>query len=153
MATTDEHIDFNFVKPTLYFSIAGLFMSGFTLFFMILLQIALERSGVGCTAFWYNSFLFSGLLAILLPVLFCLHIKHLPHKNGLLLKIILFNALEYFFIQIGLGHFSSDVKMLCHGSDGQNGLELVFNGWLALPVLISFAFLFNYLLDVRNTSV
>jgi len=143
MATTDKHIDFNFVKPTLYFCIAGLFISGFSLFFMILLQSGLEKNNVGCTAFWYNSFLFSGLFAILLPVLFCIHIKYLTNKNLLLMKIILFNALEYFFIQIGFGNFSSDVKMLCYASDGQNGLELFFNGWLALPILILLAFFLN----------
>lgn len=153
MATTDEDIDFNFVKPTLYFCIAGLFAPGFTLFFMILLQSGLERNGVDCNSFWHTSFLFSALFAVLLPVLFSVHIKYLSTRNLLLFKIILFNAVEYFLLQIGFGYFTSNVKMLCDGNDGQNGLELILNGWLAIPILIALSYLFNYLLDVRNTSV
>jgi len=32
---------------------------------------------------------------------------------------------------------------LCNGNGGQNGLELAFTAWLALPILILFSFVFK----------
>ena len=58
-------------------------------------------------------------------------------------KLILYNLVEYICIQSSIGSLFSNSNTLCYESDGQNGLELVFSAWLALPILIVLSIVFN----------
>lgn len=61
-----------------------------------------------------------------------------------------FNLIEYIFIQASLALFFTSGQTLCYVSDGQNGLELVFTAWIALPILIGLSVLFNQTLKSQN---
>lgn len=84
-------------------------------------------------------------VACLFPVLFYLHIRTLTLANSGLLraKLLLFNFLEYLFIQVSLASLMTNENILCYGNGGQNGIEFIFTGWLALPILILFSIIFQ----------
>jgi hypothetical protein len=60
-------------------------------------------------------------------------------------KLIIFNIIEYVFIQATLATFFTSGQTLCYVTDGQNGLEFAFTGWMALPFLIVLSLVFDNL--------
>lgn len=136
---------FNFIKPTLNFVIAGFIIPGFTAIGLLGLQILLTNSGVECSKAWGIIWTITSIAGVILPFAFYQHIKTLqPEKlNSLNIKLLLFNFFEYIFIQASLSSLMTDGQTLCYVTDGQNGLELAFSAWLALPILIIFSFIFN----------
>jgi hypothetical protein len=140
----DSKSYFNFVKPTLIFCLVGLFIPGFTAILFFLFQSITYKNGIECDVYWQTLFIFSGFLSIILPIYFIINLKKsIQNRNNLLTKLTLFNFLEYLFIQVFLGRFFTNEKLICYGSGGQNGIELVFSAWLSLPIIILISYFIN----------
>lgn len=139
---------FNFIKPTLIFSIIGLFIPGFTAILLFGIQMSLYSFGIDCEICWKIIWSLTTITGIALPIYFIQHIKKITSKKieTLKTKLLLFNLIEYICIQSSLGSLFSNTRTLCYESDGQNGLELVFTAWFSLPILITLAFVFNRIL-------
>ena len=136
---------FNFIKPTLIFTIVGFFIPGFTAIGLLGLQMLLGNFGIECSTAWTVIWATSIIAGLLLPFLFYRHIATLTvdKMQSLKMRLTFFNLVEYIFIQSSLTPLFTSGRTLCYATDGQNGLELVFTAWLALPILIAFSFVFN----------
>jgi len=134
-----------FLPITAKFSIAGLFIPGFTVMPIIGLQMGLQSLGIECTITWNILWLVSFVGVIILPVYFYkgMITRLLDGTDTSTSSIILFNLGEYTLIQLALSYFITRSKTLCYASDGQNGIELVFTGWLSIPVLLLLSLLFD----------
>ena len=138
---------FNFIKPTLIFAIVGLFISGFTAIGLLGLQMLLSNVGIECSTAWTIIWSTTITAGLILPFLFYRHITHLTvdKLQSLKTRLTFFNLFEYIFIQSSLTPLFTSRRTLCYLSDGQNGIELVFTAWLALPIIIIFSFIFTRL--------
>ena len=136
---------FNFIKPTLIFAIVGLFIPGFTAIGLLGLQMLLSNIGVECSSAWTIIWTTTIIAGLILPFLFYRHITRLTvdKLQSLKTRLTFFNLIEYIFIQSSLTPLFTSGQTLCYVSDGQNGLELVFTAWLALPILVAFSFIFR----------
>ena len=136
---------FNFIKPTLIFAIVGLFIPGFTAIGLLGLQMLLSKIGIECSSAWTIIWMTTIIAGLILPLLFYRHINRLTidRLQSLKTRLIFFNLLEYILIQSSLTPLFTNGQTLCYGSGGQNGLELVFTAWLALPILTIISFIFN----------
>lgn len=136
---------FNFIKPTLIFAIVGLFIPGFTAIGLLGLQILLSKIGIECSTAWTIIWTTTIIAGLILLFLFYRYIIRLTVENlqSLKTKLTFFNLLEYIFIQSSLTPLFTSGQTLCYGSGGQNGLELVFTAWLALPILVAISIIFN----------
>lgn len=128
------------------FCIIGIFIPGFTAILLLGIQMFLAQIGIECTNAWKLIWGFSWIGLIFLPVLFYKNLKKKESEKYEKLKtnLIFFNLFEYIFLQAGLSLFFTKANTLCYVSDGQNGLELAFTGWLALPILMGVSYLFEY---------
>jgi len=140
-----EILKFDFIKPTLIFSTVGLFIPGFTAIGLLGLQVLFSKLGVECSSAWAIIWALTISAGLILPSLFYQHITSLTKDklHSLKTKLTLFNLFEYVFIQSSLTPLFTNGQTLCYVSDGQNGLELVFTAWLALPILLIFSFIFS----------
>lgn len=136
---------FNFIKPTISFAIVGLFIPGFSAIIILGLQMLLSKVGFECATAWIIIWTTTIIAGLILPYLFYRHITTLTSDKLQQLKTRLtyFNVLEYVCIQSSLIPLFTSGQTLCYVSDGQNGIELVFTAWLALPILIIFSFIFK----------
>jgi hypothetical protein len=136
---------FNFIKPTLIFTIVGFFIPGFTAIGLLGLQMLLSKIGIECSTAWTIIWATTTIGGLLLPFLFYRHITTLTadKMQSLKTRLTFFNLFEYIFIQSSLTPLFTSGRTLCYVTDGQNGLELVFTAWLALLILIAFSFAFN----------
>lgn len=136
---------FNFVRYTVLFCIFGFFLCGFTLYLLFAIHLAFDSFLHDCVQAMQITWYLCLLCSVLTLLLFSLYLKSKEvHSNQLLRKQLgVFNALALTFIQGTLGVCSSDPAFLCYGTDGQNGLELVFNGWCALPLLLLVSYYYN----------
>jgi hypothetical protein len=136
---------FDFLKPTIIFSIVGVFIPGFTAIGLLGLQMILSSGGLECTVAWKTIWTISTITGIALPIIFVKYIKRLSLDEiyNLKIKLMLFNIIEYVCIQSSIGALMSKSNTLCYVSDGQNGLELIFTAWLALPILLILSLFFN----------
>ncbi len=127
------------------FAIVGLFIPSFTAIVLLGLQMFLSNFGIECSTAWTIIWTLTTLAALILPILFYRHITALTSNKlqSLKTRLTLFNLFEYIFIQSSLTPLFTNGQILCYGSGGQNGLELVFTAWLALPILIILSFMFN----------
>lgn len=143
---------FNFTKPTLNFAIVGLFIPGFTAIGLLGIQMLLSYFGIKCSTAWTIIWTTTIIAGLILPYLFYRHITKLTvdKLQSLKTRLTFFNLLEYFFIQSSLTPLFTSGQTLCYVGDGQNGLELVFTAWLALPILIAFSFIFNQTIKMVN---
>ncbi|KGO85749.1 hypothetical protein Q764_13955 [Flavobacterium suncheonense GH29-5 = DSM 17707] len=114
---------------------------------MLGIQMLFTKNGIECSDSWKLIWCFTWIGMLLLPFLFIKNLKKIKSQQSLKTKLILFNLLEYIFIQASLASLITDGKTLCYGSVGQNGLEFVFTGWLALPILLIFSYIFKILSD------
>lgn len=139
--------EFSFIKPTLKFCIAGIFIPGFTAVIIVGLQQGIQLLGIECSISWTILWILTALAAVASPVIFIKDIKKsfLQRNNLTSRKITIFNILEYTFIQCALAPLFTSGQTLCYVSDGQNGLELVFTGWIAIPTLIALSRFFDLL--------
>ncbi|TRX39027.1 hypothetical protein [Flavobacterium restrictum] len=135
----------NFIKSTLKFSILGLFIPGFTAVALLGIQMLLSAFGIECTVSWKIIWTITTILGISLPFIFANYITNITDEKlkKVKSKFTIFNLVEYVCIQSSLGCYFSSSNTLCYVSDGQNGLELVFTAWLAIPILILLSFVFK----------
>ncbi len=138
----------NILESTLYFCIVGFFISGFTAILLFGIQLLLTQIGIECVIAMKIIYSISWFAMFITPILFIKKIisnKNIDYKK-LRNKLLLFNVLEYFFIQISFGSLLTNSSTLCYGSGGQNGIEFAFSGWLALPILFFFSYVFKKIL-------
>ena len=132
--------------PTFIFCVVGIFVPAFSALLLFGIQMLLTKLGIECSNAWKIIWMINYIGMIASPILYIKYLASTNHqKEFLKANLILFNSLEYIFIQVSLGSLLSDSKMLCYGTDGQNGLELVFTAWLSLPILFIFSFICNYI--------
>jgi len=143
---------FNFTKPTLIFAIVGLFIPGFTAIGLLGLQMLLSNFGIECSTAWTIIWTTTIIAGLILPFLFYRHITRLTFDKlqSLKTRLTYFNLLEYIFIQSSLTPIFTSGRTLCYVGVGQNGIELVFTAWLALPILIIISFIFNKTYKATN---
>lgn len=132
---------FNFLKPTIIFSIIGIFIPGFTAIIFFLFQTFFDKLGIGCEVYWKATMITTSILSIVSPLIYIKYLEKYKSPNQT--NLLLFNISEYSFLQIAIGHFFISPNTVCFGqSDG--GLILVFTAWLGLPILIGLSFLFKH---------
>ena len=143
---------FNFILNTLVFCAIGFVIPGFTAIILLGIQIIFTKIGIECSSAWKIIWILNWIGMVVLPYLFLQYIKIIPEEKLPLLKsrLIFFNLLEYIFIQASLASFFTSGQTLCYVSDGQNGIELVFTAWLALPILFSFSLYFSRISMIKK---
>lgn len=143
---------FDFMKPTIIFSIVGFLIPGFTAIGLFGFQMMFSSLGLECTTAWNMLWAITIIGGLALPFLFFKHIRTMTEEKLIKLnsQLNLFNLFEYIFLQASLALFFTNGHTLCYVSDGQNGLELVFTAWLALPILIGLSFLFRQSLKMTD---
>lgn len=136
---------FDFLTPTLKFIAAGIFIPGFTAIVLVAILLFLQSIGLPCLTAIKIIWGITSIAGIVLPILFVRHIYHLPDDKfqSLSTKLTLFNLSEYICIQSGLAPMFTSAETLCHVSDGQNGIELMFTAWIALPILLILSIIFT----------
>lgn len=143
--TKNKH--FKYVKSTLKFSIAGFLLPAFGAILFLGLQIGLSSLGIECSTAIKTLWTIASIGLVITPIVFIsLLMRKLNAGDNLTSnKLIIFNILEYFFLQCGLASLFTTSNTLCYVTDGQNGLEFVFTGWIAIPVLILFSLAFDFI--------
>jgi hypothetical protein len=132
---------FNFLKPTLIFSLIGIFIPGFTAIVFFLFQNLFDKLGVDCETYWKSVIFITSVLAIISPIFYFKYLE--KYRKPTKANLFLFNILEYSFLQISIVQFFISSNTICFGqSDG--GLIIGFTAWLGLPILIGLSFLFKY---------
>ena len=146
-------IKFDFLNPTIIFSIIGIFIPGFTAIGLVGFQMLLSSFGIECTIAWKLIWTLTTIIGIVLPIIFIKHILNITFEKieNLKSKLIIFNLVEYICIQSSIGSLMSNSNTLCYVSDGQNGIEYVFTAWLALPILVVFSIVFNKIIKQIET--
>lgn len=150
--TNLNHKKVDLLKPTLIFTVVGLFIPGFTAVGLFGLQMLLSSLGLECVNAWILLWTITIVGGIVLPILFYKYLKTLTEikRAHLKTRLTFFNLFEYIFIQASLVPFFADAQTLCSVSDGQNGLEFVFTAWIALPFLIGLSYFFNQNMELEN---
>ncbi len=125
---------------------------GIPIFVFVCFQMLLSSFGIECHNAWTVIWIITTIGGLILPILFYRHLKTLTENKykNLKARLTFFNIIECTFIQASLGLFFSNGETLCHVSDGQNGIQFVFTGWLALPIIIGLSVLFNKTLKAQN---
>jgi hypothetical protein len=149
MATKKKY---NFISPTLKFCIAGLFIPGFTAIAIFGLQMGIEGLGIECSASWTILWTVTTIGMVTAPFIFIrlMNKRLLEGYNLTTDSLIIFNIIEYVFIQATLVTFFTSGQTLCYVTDGQNGLEFAFTGWMALPLLILLSLVFDNLRERKT---
>ena len=149
-----ENKKFDFLKPTIIFSLIGIFIPGFTAIALIGIQMLLSSGGIECTISWKIIWSLTTILGIGLPIIFIKYIRNITIEKlkTLKTKLIIFNLVEYICIQSSIGSLFSNGNTLCYESDGQNGLELAFTAWLALPILVILSIVFNRIFNQPEST-
>lgn len=139
-----------YLTPTLKFSIAGIFIPGFSAALIFVVQMGIGLLGIECSNSWTILWVLTTASAVTAPFVFIrLMNKSISAGNDFTTdRLLTFNIIEYTFIQCALSSLFTTGKTLCYVSDGQNGLELVITGWLALPILIALSYYF----DIRREN-
>jgi hypothetical protein len=145
--TTKKKI--NYTSSTSKFCIAGIFIPGFTAIAILGLQMGIGLLGIECAKAWTILWTITTIGAVAAPILF-VRLMNKKILEGYILttdKLLIFNIIEYTFIQCTLASLFTNGKTLCYVSDGQNGIEFAFTGWMALPFLAALSFLFDKIRD------
>ena len=145
---------YNFITPTLKFCIAGFFIPGFTAIAIIGLQMGIGLLGIECSKSWKVLWTVTTIGAVIAPVVFVrlMNKSLLEGYNLATSKLIVFNVVEYTFIQCTLATLFTSSQTLCYVTDGQNGLEFAFTGWMALPCLIVLSMVFDNLREAKKRT-
>ena len=142
---------FNFIKPTLISCAIGIFIPGFTAVLFFLFQNLSDKIGINCENYWNFMWILTSIISVVLPFYFIKNIE--KTKNPTLTKLTLFNFVEYICLQILLGRFFTNSNIICYGSGGENGMELIFTAWLSLPILVCLSFVFKNKLENRMNKM
>jgi hypothetical protein len=138
---------YSFISPTLKFCIVGLVIPGFTAIAILGLQMGIGLLGIECSNSWKILWTLTTIGAVTAPFIF-VRIMNKSLLEGYNLgtdRLVIFNIIEYTFIQCALATFFTNGQTLCFVSDGQNGLEFALTGWMAMPFLIALSLVFDYL--------
>lgn len=140
-----------FVKTTGWFSLAGLFIPGFTAIGILGLKSFIALFEVECSDSWNILFKITSAGCIIAPWFFFRFIQRTSLGNEALNKwLLLFNFTEYAFLQASIASFFTNGQTLCYVTDGQSGLEVDFTGWFAIPVLLLLSLIFQ---QVQKTKL
>ena len=144
-----------YLKPTLKFSLAGIFVPGFTAIVFFFVQIGLTYSGVECSMAWTILWIVTTIGAVASPIIFIRKLKKSMEQGYDLTSrdITIFNLIEYSFIQCSFAALFSSSKTLCYTTDGENGLQFVITGWIAIPILITLSLLFDQIRKIKFSEV
>src|SRR5687768_8352428 len=144
-----------FIKPTLKLSLAGIFIAGFTAILFFFVQTGLTYLGVECSMAWIILWIITTIGAVASPIIFIRKLKKSMEQGYDLTPrdIIIFNLIEYSFIQCSLAALVSSSKTLCYTTNGQNGLQFVFTAWIAIPILITLSLLFDQIRKIKYLEV
>jgi len=145
----------SYLKSTLKFCIAGLFIPGFTAIAIWGLQMGLGLLGIECSTSWTVLWTLTTIGMVMVPLIFIQQMNKRLSKGYNLTtdKLTIFNLIEYTFIQATLAIFFTSGQTLCYVSDGQNGLEFAFTGWMALPFLVVLSLLFDNLRERKTDEL
>jgi len=136
---------FDFKMNSLVFCIVGFLIPGFTAIILLGIQMLFTKLGIECSNAWKVIWIIGWIGSIILPLYFTKYIRIVTAEklHSLKSKFIFFNLLEYIFIQISGASLLTNGKTLCYVTDGQNGIELAFSGWLSLPIIFMMSFYFS----------
>src|SRR5258706_1559864 len=138
-----------YLRPTSQFCIVGLIIPGFTVFAIMGAQMGIAKLGVECSETWSILWTITSLGMVIAPIIFIALLTR-RFRQGLYRStkaLLIFNILEYTFLQSTFASFLTNGRTLCYVSDGQNGIEFVFTGWMALPILAVSSFLFDKVIE------
>ncbi|MFY0598579.1 MAG: hypothetical protein JXR03_02830 [Cyclobacteriaceae bacterium] len=138
---------FKYINSTLKFSIAGFLLPALGAILFLGLQMGLSFLGIECSTAIKTLWTITSLGLVITPIVF-IHLitKKLNAGDNLTSnELIIFNIIEYFFLQCSLASLFTTSNTLCYVTDGQNGLEFAFTGWMAIPVLIIFSLVFDFI--------
>lgn len=135
----------SYLYSTLKFCIAGIFIPAVTIYAIVVFQIGLEFLGIECKTAWTIIWTITSIGAIVTPAVFILLLSKTSPTNYKFKRdnIVKFNIIELLLIQTTLAIFFTTGQSLCYGNGGQNGLEFIFTGWMALPALLIFSLIFD----------
>ncbi|MEQ9165185.1 MAG: hypothetical protein RLO12_02945 [Fulvivirga sp.] len=142
----------SYIISTLKFCIAGLFIPMLTIYAIVGLQMGIGLLGIECKTAWTILWTITTIGAIMAPWIF-IRLMNKRLSTGFNFstdKLLNFNIAEFAFIQCSIATFFTNGQTLCYGNGGQNGLEFMFTGWLALPFLIIFSLIFD---NLRNRKI
>ncbi|MDJ1504265.1 hypothetical protein [Xanthocytophaga agilis] len=144
---------YQFTIPTLKFSVAGFFISGFSMTGILGLQTLLQSFTQGCEVAWKLLFILMASGSIITPFIFtCFVLKDSQSQKFSEGKIWLYNLLEYIFLQCSIGWLFSNAKTLCYVSDGQNGLQFVFTSWMGLCIQLFYSLLLDWMKNNKTLT-
>ena len=140
----DKKPRFNFLKKTGKFSIAGIFIPGFTAILIIGFHGAINALGVECAQAWTLVWAVAFVAIIIKPIVFIRNLRRTTlTAEGITKRLWIFNLMEYIFLQAAGASFFTNGNTLCYVRDGQNGLEFAFTGWMAIPFLLLVSLIFS----------
>jgi hypothetical protein len=142
----------SYVSSTLKFCIAGLFIPMVTVYAIVGLQMGIDYLGIECKTSWTILWTITTVGAITAPFVFVrlMNKKLSTGYNFSNDKLLNFNIIEFTFIQCSLATFFTNGQTFCYGNGGQNGIEFMFTGWLALPFLIVLSLTFD---NLRSSKI
>jgi hypothetical protein len=114
-----------------------------------------EFVGIECASSWTIVWTLTTVGLVAAPIFFVrLMNKTLSAGYNLTTdKLIIFNIVEYTFIQGTLAAFFTNGRTLCYVTDGQNGLEFAFTGWMALPFLVVLSLVFDKMREEKTAEL
>jgi len=142
----------SYISSTLKFCIAGLLIPMLTVYVIVGLQMGIELLGIECKTSWTVLWTITSIGIVIAPFIFIrlMNKKLATGYNYSNDKLLNFNIVEYTCIQCILATLFTNRQTLCYGNGGQNGMEFMFTGWLALPFLIIFSLVFD---NLRNRKI
>jgi hypothetical protein len=133
---------FNYKDLTLKFSIAGFVLAALPIFIALGIQTLLSKLNIECAKAWTLIWTISWIGALVAPVVFVRKIRkrgltgyHLTENEA-----VIFNIIEYSFLQWSFASILISSKTLCYA---KSGFEFVFAGWMAIPILIALSIFFD----------
>ena len=76
-----KNINFDFLKPTIIFSVIGIFIPGFTAMGLVGTQMLLSSVGIECTVAWKLIWTSTIILGIVSPVIFIKYIRNITDEK------------------------------------------------------------------------
>ena len=137
------------------FCIAGFFIPGFTAIAILGLQMGVGLLGIECSKSWTIVWILTTVGAVVAPFIFVriMNKRLLEGYNLTANPLIIFNLVEYAFIQSTLASFFTNGQTLCYVTDGQNGLEFAFTGWMSMPFLVVLSLVFDNIRERRTEEI
>lgn len=133
-----KKVNESYVNATLKFCVVGFFIPGATIYVIIGSQLGISKLGIDCSNSWVVLWILTTLGAVISPFVFVklMYKKLSTGFNFTNDKLWIFNLIEFTCLQCVFGTVFTNGPVLCYGNGGQNGIEFIFTGWLALPILL-----------------